>query len=111
MIEEKTRVYLDTSVISHLDHAETQEKFDITHRFWEDVKNDVYDVYMSSLVLYEIDQCKQEKRDLLRSYLNEIQYTELMMSKDVLDLANEIINCGVLTKKSFEDCQHMPLLY
>ncbi|MDR0943154.1 MAG: PIN domain-containing protein [Ruminococcus sp.] len=104
---EKTSVYLDTSVISHLDHADTKEKYDITHRFWEDVKKDVYDVYISSLVMYEIDKCNTEKRDLLRNYLKEVKYTELNVDEKVLRLADEIVNQGILTKKSYEDCQHI----
>jgi predicted nucleic acid-binding protein len=105
--EEKTSVYLDTSVISHLDHADTKEKYDITHRFWEDVKADVYDVYISDLVLNEILKCKQEKSDLLFRYLSEIKYTQLPQTEIVLDLADEIVKTGILTQKSYEDCQHI----
>jgi predicted nucleic acid-binding protein len=107
IFNEKTSVYLDTSVISHLDHADTREKYDITHRFWEDVKNDVYDVYISDLVLNEIMKCKQEKSDLLLEYLSQIKSTKLPQTKNILDLADEIVRMGILTQKSYEDCQHI----
>jgi predicted nucleic acid-binding protein len=107
IFNEKTSVYLDTSVISHLDHADTREKYDITHRFWEDVKNDVYDVYISDLVLNEIKKCKKEKRIILQNYLADIKYTLLNENDTMFNLADEIISSGVLTKKSYEDCQHI----
>jgi hypothetical protein len=105
--EEKTSVYLDTSVISHLDHADTKEKYDITHRFWEDVKADVYDVFISDLVFREIRKCQLEKRDLLLDYLAKIKYTLLPQTEAVLNLADEIVARGILNKKSYEDCQHI----
>jgi predicted nucleic acid-binding protein len=107
IFNEKTSVYLDTSVISHLDHADTKEKYDITHRFWEDVKNDVYDVYISDLVLNEIKKCKKEKRVLLLNYLSEIKHTIIPQTEEALRLADDIISMGILTKKSYEDCQHI----
>jgi predicted nucleic acid-binding protein len=105
--DEKTSVYLDTSVISHLDHSDTKEKYDITHRFWEDIKNDVYDVYISDLVLNEIMKCRQEKSDLLLKYLSEINYTLLNENDAIFQLSDEIVAAGILTQKSYEDCQHI----
>lgn len=39
--------------------------------------------------------------------LSEIQYTNLEITDEVFDLVDEIIDTGILSEKSFEDCQHI----
>ena len=60
----KLKVYLDTSVISHLMQEDVPEKW-------------------------------------------QIQYESYDITKDVLDVAHQLIAMGVLTNKSFDDCQHI----
>jgi predicted nucleic acid-binding protein len=105
--EEKTRVYLDTSVISHLDHPDAGEQYAATHEFWEMAKAGKYSIYLSELVFFEVDKCKPEKRRLLRSLLLEIPYTNLTISAKTLTLAQEIIHMGFLPPHSIEDSQHI----
>ena len=37
----------------------------------------------------------------------QIQYESYDITKDVLDVAHQLIAMGVLTNKSFDDCQHI----
>ncbi len=46
----KLKIYLDTSVISHLQADDVPEKMAITHKFWNDVKSEDYDVYISEVM-------------------------------------------------------------
>ena len=39
--------------------------------------------------------------------LNEIQFTTLDITEDVTKVAKKIIEMGILTQKSFDDCQHL----
>ena len=39
--------------------------------------------------------------------LNEIQFTTLDITDDVVTMAEKIIDMGILTQKSFDDCQHI----
>ena len=43
----------------------------------------------------------------MRDYLKQIQYESYDITKDVLDVAHQLIAMGVLTNKSFDDCQHI----
>jgi len=39
--------------------------------------------------------------------LSRISYTKLEITNEVLKVANQIISMGILTPKSFDDCQHI----
>ena len=103
----KLKVYLDTSVISYLDQVDAPEKMAETRQLWDLLKQGKYDVYVSDIVLEELSACSEEKQILLGQYLQEIQYTFIETSEKTIELAEKIINFGVLKQKSFEDCQHI----
>jgi len=46
----KLRLYLDTSVISHLFADDTPDKMTDTNRLWNDCINGKYEIYISELV-------------------------------------------------------------
>lgn len=71
----KPKLYLDTSVISHLYQPDAPEKMADTQRLWDDIKTGVYEVYMSNVTLREVFACKPEKLDILVKYLSDIEYT------------------------------------
>ena len=103
----KLKVYLDTSVISHLMQEDVPEKMADTRKLWEMFKNGVYEVCLSSLTMKEVSDCSEPKRSALRDYLKQIQYESYDITKDVLDVAHQLVAMGVLTNKSFDDCQHI----
>lgn len=103
----KLKVYLDTSVISHLMQEDVPEKMADTLKLWDMFKEGKYDVYLSTVTLKEIQECPEPKRTKLVDYLNEIQFATLDITEDVEKVANKIIDMGILTKKSFDDCQHI----
>ncbi len=103
----KLKVYLDTSVISHLLQEDVPEKMADTRKLWEMFKNKKYEVYLSTIVLKEIQKCPEPKKTQLIDYLNEIEFTTLDITEDVTAVAYKIIELGILTQKSFDDCQHI----
>ena len=105
----KLKVYLDTSVISHLMQEDVPEKMADTRKLWEMFKNGIYEVCLSSVTLKEISDCAEPKRSVLRDYLKQISYENYDVTKEALDVAHQIVAMGVLTEKSFDDCQHIEL--
>ena len=103
----KLKVYLDTSVISHLQHEDAPEKMKDTLLFWEELKTGRYEVVISELTLREIMRCQQPKQGGLINYLGEIEYEVLYDSEEVKALAKSYIENGVLTQKNENDCIHM----
>ncbi len=103
----KLKVYLDTSVISHLDQRDVPEKMKDTRLLWELFRRKRYEVYISDIVLSEIEKCKEEKLELLLEYMEQIDYQLIRTNEDTVALAEKFIDFGILRKKSFDDCQHI----
>jgi predicted nucleic acid-binding protein len=101
------KVYLDTSVISHLDAPDALEKQEDTRRLWQDIQAGKYEVFISPVVIGEVMDCSEPKRSVLLEYLGAIQHTELKKTDEVLELANQYLDAKILKKKSFDDCQHI----
>ena len=51
--------------------------------------------------------CREPKRTALFEYLSMIYYTKLEITGEVLGVANQMIDMGILTPKSIDDCQHI----
>lgn len=103
----KLKVYLDTSVISHLMQEDVPEKMSETLKLWNMFKEGKYDVYLSTVTLQEIDNCPEPKRTELFKHLGEIDYTPIEITEDMSEVAQQLIDMGILTQKSYDDCQHI----
>lgn len=104
----KTKIYLDTSVISYLEQTDAPEQMTITREVWETFKSGKYDIYISNVVLRELSNCKDEnKRTKLLNHLSEIKYSFIDVTEKTMEFAERIIDLGILKKKSFDDCQHI----
>lgn len=103
----KLKVYLDTSVISHLLQEDVPEKMADTRQLWEMFKAGKYDVYLSTVTLEEVADCPEPKRTELRKFLEQIKYTVLDITDEMEIVAQKIIDMDILTSKSYDDCQHI----
>ena len=103
----KLKIYLDTSVISYLFAEDTPEKMEDTHLFWEDLINDKYDIFLSPVVLDEIQKCSETKRSDMFDKMKEIHYQILEKTDEVNLLAQKYLDSGALTEKSRNDCLHI----
>ena len=103
----KLKLYLDTSVISHLDQQDVPEKVKQTQELWEIIKIGKYDVVIGATVFEEIEECTEEKKEILYDYLSRINYEIVEKTEEIKKLANEIIEQGILKKKNMDDCEHI----
>ena len=78
-----------------------------TLALWTQFEVEKYDIYLSQVILDEVGECREPKRMVLYEYLSRISYTKLEITDEVLKVANQIIDMGILTPKSFDDCQHI----
>jgi predicted nucleic acid-binding protein len=106
-ITRKIKVYLDTSVISHLDQPEKPVEQEETFELWDNIVADAFDVCMSQVVMDELDECDEQKRLILYSYIDMIKFTLLPKDDEVLKLAYTIIDNGILPQKCMDDCMHI----
>ena len=103
----KLKVYLDTSVISHLLQEDVHKKMADTRQLWEMFCSNRYDVYLSTVTLEELKGCSEPKQSQLFDYLGQIDYTLIQINDKIEEIALQIIEMGILTKKSYDDCQHI----
>jgi predicted nucleic acid-binding protein len=104
-MDRKLKIYLDTSVISHLDQPDKPGEYEYTHLFWSDI--DRYDVYISEVVVRELSKCTDEKASQLFGFVSDVQYTLLDKTDEIYALADRIIRRKVLPPKSIEDARHI----
>lgn len=103
----KQKIYLDTSVISHLDQHDAPDKMEDTLILWDEIKRGTYDVHLSQITMAEVLSNKQPKLGLLLEHLEEIEYTLIEVERDAEAYANALISDGILTEKSRADCLHI----
>jgi predicted nucleic acid-binding protein len=103
----KLKLYLDTSVVSFLDADDSPEKQSVTNFFWEDVKKDTYEIFLSLLVFAEINRCHALKKKVLINYLAQIRYTLLKETVEVVELALRYVSEGIIPERYRDDALHL----
>ena len=103
----KLKLYLDTSVISHLEAPDTPEKMQETLALWKDIKAGKYEIVISSVLVEEIEKCIQPKKSIMYDFLSEIDYETIKSDSVIDEIGSEIIRLGILTEKSWDDCLHI----
>jgi predicted nucleic acid-binding protein len=103
----KTRLYLDASVINHLDAPDAPEKMQETILFWEEIKTGMYEIVISNVFIEEILRCQEPKRKFMFDKLDEIEYTLVQSNEYINEIANEIEKLGILKKKQVNDRLHI----
>lgn len=103
----KLKIYLDTSVISHLDQVDAPDKMADTLLLWDEIKQGLYDVYLSQITLDEVDANRDAKRTTLLNFLAEIDYTFVDLNPEISAYADKLIDENILSMKSYDDCLHI----
>ena len=104
----KLKIYLDTSVVSHLDAHDTVERMRDTQEFWDVVReNQRYDVFVSSVTKRELGDCPEPKRAVLLQHLTDISSVTIGETDEILGLAEEYVRQGVLSRKHYNDLLHI----
>ncbi len=103
----KLKIYLDTSVISHLDASDALREQTDTRKLWDEIIAGQYDACISPVVMLELDACSEPKRSALLKHLGNIIYVELDETEEVLELAKRYFESNILPKKSERDRQHI----
>ena len=101
----KTKIYLDTTIVSALFDKRTPERMFQTRQFWEHINE--YDVFISELVIDEIKGASQSLQDkMLREVSN---FKSLSINEEVQCLAKAYIKNEIFPEKYFDDALHTAL--
>jgi hypothetical protein len=103
----KLKIYLDTSVVSHLDQQDALVLMTDTLKLWKTIQDNKYDVVISNVLIYEVERCYEPKKSKLLKYLKDINYQIITLNEEIEDLSRKFISNKILTIKSIDDCRHI----
>lgn len=103
------KIYLDTSVISHLEQDEKPYEQAGSHALFRVIRKGLFATYLSAIVFEEIDKCEVGLRKTLLKHVNSIEYFEALVETNATKLANKLISRKILPKRCYNDCWHMAL--
>lgn len=106
-MDKKLTLYFDTSVISHLNHPDNPQNTLITQKLWDSCKNQEYIVFISELVLIELEGCNPAKKSKLYGYLRQIDYNLIFLTKEISNLAEKYIDSAIIPQKFRSDALHI----
>jgi len=103
----KLRVYLDTSIPNAYFDDKNPFRKEITREFWK--KLDDYEIFVSDLVIKEIEDTRDElRKSNLLSLINEFN-TLSSSEEEIRSLAQEYVIRGVFPVKKIEDAIHLAI--
>ncbi len=103
----KESIYLDTSIPSAYFDSRIKERQEATIRFWKGILPH-YIVYISELVVEELENIKDEK--LKNDLMNLIRPFEILkVNPEVEELAREYIKNKLLSEKYINDAIHIAI--
>lgn len=101
------RLYFDTSVFNFAIAEDAPREREITLRLFDEVKSGKYEVFISEVVLREINRAPEQRAVELRSCINKIDSEHLVLDDNVLALAKEYVEKGVIPYKYEDDALHI----
>ena len=106
---QKVKLYLDTSVISHIDAPHKPEAEAMTYAFYRFVeeRSGEYELVISPVVEQEVENCPEPKRTKLKTFLLELDCAVLPATPQAEDLVEVYVAKGVLTAKHHNDLSHI----
>ena len=106
---QKIKLYLDTSVISHIDapHKPVEER--MTRAFYQFVeeRSNEYELVISPVVDLEVRNCPGEKKFRLLALIDRMNFVQLPENREALDLANTYVEYNVRTERYIRDLTHV----
>jgi predicted nucleic acid-binding protein len=112
-MKRKIKIYLDTSVINFLFSEQSPEKREVTIEFFTNfVSTEIYDTYISDVVVAEIEETKnEEKKQALLDVITNfpIKYVDISKSTEIVDLANLYLDENIIPKKNEADAYHIAI--
>jgi rRNA-processing protein FCF1 len=102
------KIYVETSVIGFWYATDAPEKMSITRKFFKLAQKE-YQLFISDLVLKEIERFENKKRKLFEKVLKKFKFDELKTNEEAIKLAKEYVKAGIVPEKYFNDSLHIAI--
>jgi predicted nucleic acid-binding protein len=103
----KLKLYIETSTWNFVFADDAPEKRDITIQFFSAVENGSYDVFISQVVLEEINDAPEPRRSQLFDLIRKIKPVDLDLTPDVLELTELYMQRNIVPLKKRDDAFHV----
>ena len=101
----KSRIYIDTSVVGGFFDVEFKEP---TKKLFERLEKGEVIFVVSDLLELELSRAPERVRDLLYNYSSNM-FERVVLTEEIIKLADTYIEEKVVGKTSIEDCRHIAL--
>ena len=107
----KTKIYLDTSVISFYFAEDAPEKMAITKEFFDkELLKGEYEIFLSALTLQELGNCTDLKlQDQLVEFAYGLPAQILESTKEIDEVSQQFVSAGVIPEKYIDDAIHLAM--
>lgn len=101
------KIYFDTSIFNFAIADDVPQEKEVTLKLLCEVRNGKYEAFISEVVLREINRAPQAKAVKLRDCIKKVNPEELILDDNILSLAQEYIEKGVIPAKYEDDALHI----
>ena len=105
----KLKLYLETSVWNFIFADDAPELRDLTLQFFGMVERQVYEIYISDLVIFEIGKASGKKREQLMGVIEKYKPIVLQSNPKVQELADRYLEAKIVPLKKKEDALHVAI--
>lgn len=105
----KLKLYLDTSVWNFFFADDAPEKMDITKIFFASIKENIYEIFISEVVLREINDAPEPKRKILLDLIDKYAPLELETTEEANELTEVYMERGIVPKGKRDDAFHVAI--
>ena len=105
----KLKLYVDTSVWNFYFADDAPEKRDVTKDFLDLVREGIYEVFISGVVIKEINDAPESKRSRLGELIKTCPVVELEITEEADELAKSYMGKGIVPEKKEDDALHVAI--
>ena len=103
----KLKLYIETSVWNFLFAEDAPEKMRDTKRFFEEVASGEYELFISELVIEEIDDAPELLKSRLLAAIADLEPEKLEITGEIRQLASKYAESRVVPQKAYRDIVHL----
>lgn len=103
------KLYFDTSIFNFAFAEDVPKEKEITLKLFDEVRAYRFEVYISEVVLKEVNEAPESKSKQLISLINEFEFLVLKINEEVKALADNYIQQKVIPAAYLDDALHIAI--
>lgn len=105
----KLKLYLETSVWNFFFADDAPEKRDMTKIFFASIRENLYEIFVSEVVIRELNNAPEPKRKTLLELVNKYAPVELETTEEANELTEVYMERGIVPQGKRDDAFHVAI--